>query len=157
MASQDRSNIRFRRATAHDVPAIIALIANDQLGSTREDASLPLHADYVAAFKAIDADANQLLAVVDASGVIAGCLQLTFIPGLSRRGSWRGQIEAVRISPDYRGGGFGRDFLEWAIEKCRARGCRLVQLATDKSRPEAHKFYEALEFVSSHEGMKRKL
>ncbi len=87
-------------------------------------------------------------------GVLVGCLQLTFVPGLSRLGMWRGQIESVRIEMGHRGQGLGRKMFEWAIAECRRRGCGLVQLTTDKSRAEAYKFYESLGFRASHEGMK---
>jgi ribosomal protein S18 acetylase RimI-like enzyme len=141
----------FRRATAADLPAIVALLADDMLGATRERPGDPA---YDAAFAAIEADPNQFLAVVEEAGHVIGCLQLSFIPGLSRLGMWRGQIESVRIAASHRGGGLGRRMFEWAIEACRARGCGLVQLTTDKARPDALRFYEALGFVASHEGMK---
>ncbi|CAH0246366.1 GNAT family N-acetyltransferase [Roseomonas sp. CECT 9278] len=141
----------FRAATAGDVPAIVALLADDVLGARREAPGDPAYAQ---AFAAIAADANQLLAVADVDGRVVGCLQLTFTPGLSHRGAWRGQVESVRIAADQRGTGLGRRFLEWAIEHCRARGCRMVQLTTDKSRADARRFYESLGFTASHEGMK---
>lgn len=149
----------IRRATGADLPAIIALLADDALGSTREDVSQPPSAAYQAAFAAIDADANQFFAVLDRQGGIIGggiigCLHLTFIPGLSRRGVWRGQIESVRISSRCRGEGLGHRLLVWAIDRCRAHGCGLVQLTTDKARPDALRFYEDLGFVASHEGLK---
>jgi ribosomal protein S18 acetylase RimI-like enzyme len=144
----------FRRATAADVPAIVALLADDVLGAAREKPGDPA---YAAAFAAIEADANQLLAVVEIDGRVVGCLQLSFMPGLSHRGMWRGQIESVRIAAEARGGGLGRRMFEWAIEQCRARGCGMVQLTTDKSRGDARRFYETLGFVASHEGMKLKL
>ena len=144
----------FRRATKADLPAIIALLADYKLGQGREDAADPPNPAYLAAFAAIDADANQLLAVVEEAGRVIGCLQLSFIPGLSRLGMWRGQIESVRIAADQRGGGLGRQMFEWAIAACRTRGCGLVQLTTDKQRPEARRFYESLGFIPSHEGMK---
>jgi GNAT superfamily N-acetyltransferase len=148
----------FRTALETDLPAIIGLLAADQLGQTREDASLPLAKVYLDAFSAIDADQNQLLAVaVDADDAVIGTLQLTFIPGLSRSGAWRGQIEAVRVAEAHRSSGLGQQMFEWAIGKCRARGCKLVQLTTDKTRPEAHRFYEKLGFEASHEGYKLKL
>ena len=146
--------VTFRRAVACDLPAIVALLADDALGSRREDASLPLHADYLAAFAAIERDPNQLMAVAERGGTVLGCLQLSFIPGLSRHGAWRGQIEGVRIAAAERGGGLGRRMFAWAIAECRRRGCGLVQLTTDKARPEARRFYAALGFVASHEGMK---
>lgn len=149
--------IEFRRAQASDVPAIVAMLADDPLGAGREDASLPLARGYVDAFNAIDADSNQLLAVaVDGSEVI-GTLQITFLAGLSRRGAWRGQIEAVRIAGHRRSGGIGRQMFEWAIGECRARGCSLVQLTTDRSRSDAHRFYEDLGFTGSHLGYKKTL
>lgn len=150
--------VRFRPANKTDLPAIIALLAADQLGQAREDASLPLATVYVDAFSAIDADQNQLLAVaVDADETVIGTLQLTFIPGLARSGAWRGQIEAVRIAEAHRSSGLGQQMFEWAIGKCRVKGCKLVQLTTDKTRPDAHRFYERLGFVASHEGYKLKL
>ncbi len=141
----------FRRATVQDLPAIVALLADDVLGAAREAPGDPA---YAAAFAAIDADPNQLLVVAEQDARILGCLQLTFLPGLSHRGAWRGQIESVRVAADQRGTGLGRRFLEWAIAQCRARGCRLVQLTTDKSRTDARRFYESLGFTASHEGMK---
>jgi ribosomal protein S18 acetylase RimI-like enzyme len=144
----------FRDATAEDIPAIIAMLVDDELGKLREDLGTTPNAAYLAAFAAIERDPNQLLAVADQDGLVVGCLQLTFIPGLSRTGMWRGQIEAVRVASDQRGSGLGKAMMQWAIAQCRARGCGLVQLTTDKRRPDAHRFYEALGFEASHEGMK---
>lgn len=146
--------VMFRRAIRADLPAIIALLAHDALGQGREDASDPPNPAYMAAFAAIEADPNQYLAVAESAGRVVGCLQLSFIPGLSRLGMWRGQIESVRIAEDQRGEGLGRRLFEWAIDECRQRGCGLVQLTTDKQRPDAKRFYEALGFVASHDGMK---
>ena len=146
--------MNFRRATASDLPAIVALLADDELGRKREDASTPPNQRYVDAFAAIDRDPNQLLAVVERGADIIGCLQLTFIPGLSRLGMWRGQIESVRVASTERGTGVGRTMFEWAIEQCRDRRCELVQLTSDKQRPDALRFYESLGFERSHEGMK---
>ena len=149
----------MRRAVIDDLPDIIALLANDELGSARENPSDPPDPRYVGAFHAIDADSNQILAVLvdrtdGAAEAVIGCLQLSFIPGLSRLGSWRGQIESVRVSGSRRGEGLGRIMFDWAIETCRQRGCSLVQLTTDRRRPEARRFYEGLGFVASHDGMK---
>jgi GNAT superfamily N-acetyltransferase len=144
----------IRRATAADLPAIVAMLADDALGRTREDPSIPLDPRYTAAFHAIDADPNQLLAVMERGGEVVGTLQLTFLPGLSHRGAWRGLVEAVRIAQTERGGGMGAALMQWAISRCRERGCRMVQLTTDKSRTDAHRFYERLGFRASHEGMK---
>ncbi len=150
------ADLTYRRARAEDLPAIVGMLADDPLGQTREDASSPLNPKYSDAFAAIDSDHNQYLAVVEDGGEVIGCLQLTFIPGLSRLGMWRGQIESVRIAASRQGQGLGRNFFEWAIEECRQRNCELVQLTTDKARPDALKFYESLGFEASHEGMKLK-
>ncbi|MBQ0707417.1 MULTISPECIES: GNAT family N-acetyltransferase [unclassified Ochrobactrum] len=149
--------IVIRKAVAADVAAIVTMLADDALGAKREDASLPLRDSYRNAFAAIDADRNQLLAVVEQDSEIIGCMQISFIPGLSRMGMWRGQIESVRIASHIRGGGIGRRMIEWAIEQCRERGCGLVQLTTDKSRSDALRFYQSLGFTDSHEGLKLSL
>jgi GNAT superfamily N-acetyltransferase len=149
--------IAFRRAKASDLPAIVGLLADDPIGRLREDASEPLAAGYRDAFAAIEADPNQLLAVATDGDGVVGTLQITFIPGLSRKGMWRGQIEGVRIAADHRGAGLGGRAFEWAIAECRARGCGLVQLTTDRERPEAHRFYERLGFTASHLGYKKAL
>ena len=114
----------------------------------------PFESPDIATFAAIDADKNQYLAVVEEGSEVVGCLQLSFIPGMSRIGLWRGQIESVRIASSRRGGGLGRRMFEWAIAECRRHGCEVVQLTTDKSRADARRFYEQLGFVASHEGMK---
>ncbi len=159
MATVDRPAPIFARATRDDLPAIIALLADDPIGAGRESPGDPPDPRYVAAFEAIAADPNQLLVIVRATpgGDPCGCLQLTFIPGVSRRGAWRGQIESVRIASGHRDRGLGRQMIEWAIERCRQRGCSLVQLTTDRSRVDASRFYESLGFVASHVGMKREL
>ncbi len=150
-------DLTFRRANAADLEDIVALLADDELGRRREDPDPPLNPRYIDAFAAIDADRNQFLAVVEEGGEIVGCLQLSFIPGLSRLGLWRGQIESVRIASSRRGGGLGKRMFEWAIDECRKRGCEIVQLTTDKFRAGARRFYEQLGFVASHEGMKLEL
>ena len=144
----------FRRATGADLPALVDLLADDEIGRTREDTATPLNSRYVQAFDAIERDPNQMLMVAERDGRVVGCLQLTLIPGLSRLGMRRGQIEGVRIARDQRGEGLGRAMFAWAIEECRSRGCGLVQLTTDRSRPDARRFYEQLGFEASHEGMK---
>lgn len=149
--------IAFRRARSADLSAIIALLADDPIGRLREDTTAPPIAAYVTAFAAIEADPNQLLAVATEGDRVIGTLQITFIPGLARKGAWRGQIEAVRIAADRRGTGLGRRAFDWAIAECRARGCGLVQLTTDRDRPEAHRFYEQLGFTASHLGYKKAL
>lgn len=146
--------ISIRRATADDLPAILAMLANDQLGATRESADdlTP----YRRAFEEIDADSNQRLVVAERNGEVIGTLQLTLIPGLSRRGTKRGLIEAVRVHTDARGLGLGSTLMRWAIDESRANGCTLVQLTSDKTRTDAHRFYERLGFVATHEGYKLK-
>lgn len=157
MTISDMPEIDFRRAQLEDVASIVALLADDSLGAARENLGPPLDARYVSAFDAIGRDPNQLLVVVERDGDLLGCLQLTFVPGLSRTGMWRGQIESVRIASSYRGKGLGGVMISWAIEQCRKRGCGLVQLTTDKARPDALRFYEGLGFTASHEGMKLSL
>jgi len=145
----------IRRATAADVAGIVGMIADDQLGATRE--SVDDLAPYLKAFEAIDADPNQVLVVAERNDELIGTLQLTIIPGLSRRGSSRGLVEAVRVAASARGSGLGTTLMEWAVEESRARGCTLVQLTSDKTRTDAHRFYDRLGFTNSHEGFKLKL
>ncbi|TCL71903.1 GNAT family N-acetyltransferase [Rhizobium sp. BK251] len=148
----------FRRADSADLAAIVGLLADDGIGASREVVSDPVDGRYRAAFAAIEADPNQLLAVaVDGTGRVVGCLQLSFIPGLSRTGMWRGQIESVRVAREVRGGGLGAEFIRWAIARCIDRGCGLVQLTSDKARADAIRFYEKLGFVATHEGLKLSL
>jgi GNAT superfamily N-acetyltransferase len=151
----EQGPVALRRARPDDVPAIVALIAADQLGATRDgvrdEADL---AAYTAAFRAIDLDPAHLLLVADSGGEIVGTMQLSFLPGLARRGALRAQIEAVRVAPSTRGSGLGAAMMAWAIEEARRRGCALVQLTSDKSRTDAHRFYQRLGFAASHEGMK---
>jgi ribosomal protein S18 acetylase RimI-like enzyme len=144
----------LRRAVADDLPAIVAMLADDTLGAAREDARLPLAQAYLDAFAAIAADPNQLLAVAELEGAVAGTLQVSFLAGLSQQGAWRGQIEAVRVASGFRGRRLGEAMIAWAVEQCRARGCRMVQLTTHKSRKDAHRFYERLGFKPTHEGFK---
>ncbi|MFC4856464.1 GNAT family N-acetyltransferase [Actinophytocola glycyrrhizae] len=143
--------MEIRRAVAEDVPAIVAMLADDPLGAEREQPGAPAYAE---AFAEIDADPRQFLAVAVADTEVVGTLQLTFIPGLSRLGATRAQIEAVRVRSDQRGGGLGRRLCEWAIDTARERGAAMVQLTTDASREDAHRFYERLGFAASHVGMK---
>lgn len=149
--------IAIERASLKDLSGIVALLADDELGQSREIMSEPLAPAYLSAFDAITADPNQFLGVALRGKDVVGCFQLSFIPGLSRLGLWRGQIESVRVASDLRGSGFGTVMFKWAIERCRERGCGLVQLTTDKSRPAALEFYKRLGFVASHEGMKLSL
>lgn len=143
-----------RDAALTDLPAIIALLADDMLGSTREIVSDPVHPDYLAGFAAIEAASNERLCVAVRDGRVVGCFQLTYLPGISHRGAWRGQLEGVRVASDLRGTGVGRQMIGWAIEQCRARGCASVQLTTNLARVDAQRFYRSLGFEGSHMGMK---
>jgi GNAT superfamily N-acetyltransferase len=157
LAYLDRADARYviRRAVAGDVAAIVALIAADQIGQDRDGGDL---APYTQAFAAIDADPAQLLVVVaDAAGAVVGTLQLSFIPGLARRGALRAQIEAVRVAQRLRGRGIGSALLGWAIEEAGRRGCALVQLTSDKRRDGAHRLYRRVGFIASHDGFKLRL
>jgi len=149
------SDLEIRRATAADVPAIVAMLADDPLGATRETPDDP--APYEQAFARIDADPAQHLAVAERDGTVVGTLQLTVIPGLSRRGMTRALIEAVRVHRDERGSGLGTQLIEWAVEEARRQGCAVVQLTSDATRTDAHRFYERLGFEASHVGFKRML
>jgi GNAT superfamily N-acetyltransferase len=157
MAVEVTSAVVIRRAAAADLPTIVALLADDPLGREREDAGTGRDGRYRDAFAAIDRDPHQLLAVAERDRSVIGVFQLSFIPGLTRQGMWRGQIEGVRIAAVERGTGIGRAMLEWTIAECRRRGCGLVQLTSDERRTEAHRFYEALGFRATHRGYKLSL
>jgi GNAT superfamily N-acetyltransferase len=149
------ARLTLRAARQSDVPALVSLIAADQLGATRDGVrDAGDLAAYTAAFEAIDADPAHILVVAEVAGEIVGTMQLSFLPGLARRGALRAQIEAVRVADSSRGSGLGAGMIAWAIDEARRRGCALVQLTTDKSRLDAHRFYQRLGFVASHEGMK---
>lgn len=148
------TGLNARKMKKADLGVVVKLLADDELGQSREDKARFFHADYLRAFELIDSDVNQYAAIFEINGEPIGCLQITFIPGLSRRGSLRGQIEGVRVSRDFRGKGYGAKMIAWAIKKCRDRGCRMVQLTSDKKRENAIQFYEKLGFVKSHEGFK---
>jgi GNAT superfamily N-acetyltransferase len=146
-----------RDAEERDVPAIVALYADDHLGAHREHAGDPLPDEYWRAFTAISEDPRHRLVVAEEGGRIVATLQLSFLPHLVRGGGERAQIEAVRVAAAHRGTGLGRQLLGWAVEQARERGCVLVQLTTDASRPDARRFYESLGFSASHVGMKLSL
>lgn len=152
------SVVHLRRATAADLPAIAALLAADPLGCARENAGE--HDDsgpYERAFALIDADPAHLLLVATEGETVVGTMQLSFIPGLSRRGALRAQIEGVRVHESQRNAGLGAGMTSWAIQQARTRGCAVVQLTIDKARDYAHRFYDRLGFVASHEGRKLQL
>ena len=145
----------IRAATRDDLPALLALYADDIFGQAREAATLD--EAYLSAFKTIDADPNHVLAVGVLDGEVGGTLLLSFLPGLARHGAWRAQIEAMRVAGHLRGRGLGSQLLDWVIVEARRRGCGLVQLTSDRERTDAHRFYERARFVASHVGFKMNL
>jgi GNAT superfamily N-acetyltransferase len=148
-------DLEIRAAVADDIPAIVGMLADDPLGARRE--SPDDLAPYLTALKRLEADPNQHLVVAVREGRVIGTLQLTIIPGLSRRGATRSIIEAVRVHADERGSGLGTRLIEWAIDESRSLDCQLVQLTSDTSRTDAHRFYERLGFTASHVGFKLQL
>jgi GNAT superfamily N-acetyltransferase len=149
------SDLEIRPATEEDLPSIVAMLADDPLGAQRE--SPDDLAPYLVAFERLADDPNQHVVVAVRGGKVVGTLQLTIVPGLSRRGTTRSIIEGVRVHADERGSGLGTQFIEWAVEESRRQGCRLVQLTSDVTRTDAHRFYERLGFEASHVGFKKTL
>ncbi|MFI1164866.1 GNAT family N-acetyltransferase [Streptomyces sp. NPDC020801] len=145
-------DLEIRDAVADDVPAIVAMLADDPLGARRESPDDPT--PYLATLERLDADPNQHLVVAVREDRVVGTLQLSIIPGLSRRGSTRSVIEGVRVHAEERGSGLGTRLIEWAIDASRRQGCQLVQLTSDRTRTDAHRFYERLGFEASHVGFK---
>ena len=150
-------NVTVRRATRDDVAAIVGLLADDVLGAQRELVEQPVAEVYLRAFDDMAAQSGSDLLVAEQDGEVIGCLQLTVIPGLSRRGMRRGLIEGVRVSSRHRGAGVGEKMVREAIARARAAGCGLVQLTSDASRVDARRFYERLGFEATHIGMKLSL
>ncbi|MGX9416165.1 GNAT family N-acetyltransferase [Vibrio sp. WJH972] len=146
--------LKYRAANFEDLTSLVALLSNDPLGSQREDPSIPLNNAYLKAFEAIVQNPDNQVLVVELKNTLVGMLQITLIPYLTHIGSWRCFIEGVRIHSDYRGQGLGQKMFEHAIEIARSKGCSIVQLATDKRRPDAIRFYEKLGFKATHEGFK---
>ena len=154
----DNIEITFRKAKGGDILNIVKMLADDELGSKREDYKVPLPKIYYDAFQNIFQDKNQELIILENfNREIIGTLQLTFIQYLTYRGGLRAQIEAVRIHKKFRGMGFGKKIFKWAIKRSKAKGAHLVQLTTDQKRPDAIEFYKALGFKDSHMGMKLNL
>ncbi|WP_149547901.1 GNAT family N-acetyltransferase [Streptomyces marokkonensis] len=145
-------DLEIRSAAADDLPAIVGMLADDPLGAQRE--SPDDLSPYLTVLERLAADPNQHVVVAVREGRVVGTLQLTIVPGLSRRGSTRSIIEGVRIHADERGSGLGSRLIEWAIDTSRREGCRLVQLTSDNTRTDAHRFYERLGFQPSHVGFK---
>ncbi|MGQ7353108.1 GNAT family N-acetyltransferase [Quadrisphaera oryzae] len=151
-----RGTVLLRRAVAQDVADVVALLADDQLGARRDAVTGPAGLEpYLRAFEAIDADpAHLLLVAVGAEREVVATMQLSFLPGLARRGALRAQLEAVRVAAAHRSSGLGTAMVGWAVEEARRRSCALIQLTTDARRTDAHRFYERLGFTPSHVGMK---
>ncbi|MFE3181512.1 GNAT family N-acetyltransferase [Streptomyces violascens] len=149
------SDLEIRPALPEDIPAIVAMLADDPLGAQRE--SPDDLTTYRMAYDRLAGDPNQHLVVADRGGEVVGTLQLTVIPGLSRRGSTRSIIEGVRVHSAERGGGLGTRLIEWAVDESARQGCQLVQLTSDVTRTDAHRFYERLGFEASHVGFKKPL
>jgi len=147
----------FRDAILADLPTIVAMLAEEQIGGRADDPSEPLDPTYLAAFAAIDRDPNQRLIVAELDGAIVGTMQLSWLPGLLNHGAWRGQIEAVRIASDRRSLGLGAAMIGWAVERFRERGCFMAQLTSNNDRVAAHRFYERLGWKKSHSGFKLEL
>ena len=150
----DISSVTIRRARRDDVGAIMAMLADDPLGSAREQLEEPLPPSYFHAFEQVERDPNlQLVVAEDGDGKVVGCLQLCIMPGLSSQGASRGLIEDVRVARHCRSRGIGEQLVQWAVGQARAKGCMLVELLTHHSRVDAQRFYERLGFARSHVGM----
>lgn len=151
------SNLLFRLATRDDLPYIVRMLADDELGSQREAYLEPLPESYFAAFEQINKDANHQLVVAELNGRVVGTLHMMFLPSISYQGGLRAQVESVRVDRKYQSKGIGSEMMKWAIERAKERGAHLMQLTTHKSREDAHRFYERLGFQKSHLGMKLSL
>jgi len=148
---------RFRLATAADLPAIVRMLADDNLGSQRERYETPLPAVYRSVFEQIESDPNHELIVAEQDGEVIGTLHLMFLPSLSFQGGLRAQVESVRVDKRVQNQGIGSKMMKWAMERAQQRGAHVVQLTTHKTRLDAHRFYERLGFKGSHLGMKLSL
>jgi len=150
----DSAPVTIRRARRDDVAAIVAMLADDHLGSARERIEDPLPSSYFSAFEAVDRDPNiQLVVAENGSGVVVGCLQLCILPGLSSQGASRALIEDVRVASHCRSQGIGERMVRWAIDEAREKNCKLVELITHNTRVDAQRFYVKLGFQQSHKGM----
>jgi GNAT superfamily N-acetyltransferase len=147
-------SLTFRRAVEADLPFIVKLLTEDAVRVTDDKPDEPFHSRYVAALRELSADPNQMMMLAVLDGETVGTVQLTFIPGISSLGMKRCLVEAVHIAPAHRSKGLGTQMIQWAIEQGRERGCGMVQLTSNKKRLDAHRFYERLGFLKSHEGFK---
>lgn len=152
-----RPNIRFRLAKREDLPSIVRLLADDDLGSQRERYEHPLPNEYYSAFEQIERDPNHELIVAEWNGEVIGTLHLMFLPSISFQGGLRAQIESVRVDKQFQNQGIGSAMMNWSMQRARQRGAHVVQLMTHKTREEAHRFYERLGFKGTHLGMKQSL
>jgi GNAT superfamily N-acetyltransferase len=150
-------DILFRLATRVDVPSIVRLLADDDLGSQRERFENPLPESYYSAFEQLDNNNNHELIVAECNGEVIGTLHLMFLPSISFQGGLRAQVESVRVDKRFQSQGIGSEMMKWAMERARQRGAHVVQLTTHKTRVDAHRFYERLGFKGSHLGMKLSL
>jgi ribosomal protein S18 acetylase RimI-like enzyme len=146
-------SVSIRPARREDVAAIVAMLADDRLGSARERVEDPLPAAYYEAFARVERDENLQLVVAESEGRVIGCLQLAILPGISSQGGMRGLLEDVRVASDCRSRGIGEQLVQWAVTEAKARGCNLVELLTHQTRTDAQRFYKRLGFTSSHVGM----
>ena len=149
--------LNFRTATEADLPFILQLAQQDDIGAQRDPLRSDHQSEALRGLRAINADPNHNLIIVEQDGQAVGSFQLSFITGVSRLGAWRGQIEAVRVSAQSRGQGIGTEMMRWALKMREERGCNLVQLTSDRKREAAHRFYENLGFSASHTGFRLKL
>ena len=148
------NDLKFRQAGSGDLHQIVRLLSDDDLGSQRERYDEKLPNTYYMAFEEITADPNNEIVVAEKNGTVLGCLQITLIPNLTFQGGKRMQVEGVRIDSSLRGQGVGEKLLLWAIERAKAEKCVMVQLTSNKERPDAIRFYEKMGFTCTHEGMK---
>lgn len=146
--------VQYRLAIETDVPAIVRMLADDEISAQRERFETPLPQAYYDAFEAIDRDPNNELIVAEVDGEVIGTLQLMFLPSISYQGRTRAQVESVRVAEHLRGQGIGAEMMKWALARARQRGCHMMQLTSHASRADAHRFYEKLGFTKSHIGMK---
>jgi GNAT superfamily N-acetyltransferase len=151
------SDLLFRLARREDLPDIVRMLADDELGSQREKCEEPLPVSYYAAFDQISRDENHELIVAESNERIIGTLHLIFLPSISYQGGLRAQIESVRVDRGSQNRGVGSEMMKWAIQRAQERGAHIVQLTTHTSREDAHRFYERLGFKGSHLGMKLSL
>ena len=151
------NKVLFRVAIREDLPDIVRMLADDELGSRREKGGVPLSESYYGAFEQINSDPNHQLIVAESNRRIIGTFHLIFLPSISYQGGMRAQIESVRVDRKYQNLGIGSEMMRWAIERAKERGAHIVQLTTHNSREDAHRFYERLGFKRSHLGMKLSL